>query len=412
MKKKYLTVALLSSLLFKAKAQEDSSYQKRLVSQTDVELVYSHYLQDGHNSAVTGGKGTEKLTVFSPSVRINHSFKEFNSLHFVGGVDAITSASTDKIDFIVSSASKKDARSYATLTYDRKLGKQDLTIGAGSGFSIESDYFSIPVIFSAEYTEPSKLRTYSINFQANFDDLRWGRINPDYERPVKLIYPVELRDTVWFDHYRRQSYNLKLGFTQVINKRLVAGVFPEPAYQKGLLSTPFHRVYFKDAKLRVENLPGERLKLPVNLRLNYFLGNRTILKGNYGYYWDSFGIQANSIEFEAAVKPSEKWTFTPFFRFYNQSASQYFKPYKQHLRAEKFYTSDYDLSHFQSYKSGVNLRYVPSKIVFKRTIFSEVNLRYSYFYRSNGLNAHIVTFAIRFDGEKYAGSGQNPKAEK
>jgi hypothetical protein len=405
MKKRYLTVALLCTMLFRAKGQTaaDSTqvYEKKLVSKTDVELVYSHYLQDGHNSAVTGGRGTEKLTVYSPSVRIGHTFKEYNTLRFVGGVDAITSASTDRIDFIMSSASRKDARSYGTLNYERRSRKRDLVVGLGSGFSIESDYFSIPVIFTVEYTEPSRQRSYGIGFQANFDDLRWGRINPDYRRPVKLIYPSELRDTIWFDHYRRQSYNLKLSFTQVINRRLVLGIFPEPAYQKGLLSTPFHRVFFRDAKTRVEKLPGERLKLPVGLRANYFLGDIIILKSSYGFYWDNFGIQGNSLELEAAFKTSPKWTLTPGFRFYTQSSSKYFAAYKQHLGTEIFYTSDYDLSAFRSYKAGINLRYIPSVIIFRNTILSETNLRYSYFYRSNGLAAHIITFSMRFDSEKY-----------
>jgi len=406
MKKKYLTAALLCATLFQARAQSelDSSniFQKKLVSKTDVELVYSHYIQDGNNSAVTGGKGTEKLTVYSPSFKVGHTFKDYNTLRLVAGIDAITSASTDRIDNVMSSASRKDARSYGTLNYERKLRKRDLSVGIGSGMSIESDYLSIPVIFSVEYTEPSRLRTYGLGFQANFDDLRWGRINEDYKRPVRLIYPAELRDTVWFSYYRRQSYNLKLSFTQVINRRLVVGIFPEPAYQKGLLSTPFHRVYFRDTKVRVENLPGERFKLPVGLRMNYFLGNRTVLKFNYGYYWDSFGILGNSVELEAAIKASPKWTWSPGFRFYSQSASRYFRAYKQHLSSEVFYTSDYDLSAFQSYKTSLNLRYVPSKLILRNTFLTEANLRYSYFYRSNGLLAHIITFSIRFDSERYS----------
>ncbi|TDE12534.1 DUF3570 domain-containing protein [Dyadobacter psychrotolerans] len=401
MNKRYLVVGLLSLMLFKAKAQkEDSLYQKRTVSQTDIELVYSHYIQDGNNSAVTGGRGTEKLTVYSPSARITHTFKDYNTFRFVGGADAVTSASTDKIDAVKSSASRKDLRSYATLGFERKLKRKDLTVGIGSGFSLESDYFSIPVLLSSEYTTPSRQRTFNLGFQAYFDDLRWGRINEDYYRPVKLIYPAELRDTAWFNNYRRTSYNLKLGFTQVINRRLVAGIFPEIAYQKGLLSTPFHRVYFQDVKQRVEKLPEKRYKVPVSLRVNYFAGKRTVLKLNYGHYWDSFGIRANSAELEAAVKTSPQYTFSPFFRIYNQSAARYFLPYKKHISSETFYTSDYDLSAFTSYKGGMNMRFVPHMNRVRKLSFDEINLRYSYFYRSNGLNAHILTLSIRFNYKK------------
>ena len=402
MKKKYLAIGLLCALCFKAKGQnKDSLYQKKLISKTDIELVYAQYLQDGNNSAVTGGKGTEKLTVYSPSVKISHTFRDFNTLRFNGGVDAVTSASTDKIDFVVSSASKKDYRTYATLVYERKLKRKEVVIGAGSGFSIESDYFSVPILLSAEYTTPSKLTTYTIGLQAYFDDLRWGRINPDYWRPVKLIYPVELRDTVWFDNYRRTSYNLKFGLTQVINRRLVAGIFPEITYQKGLLSTPFHRVYFKDSTLKVEKLPAQRYKIPISLKLNYFLGSRTILRFNYGFYRDNFGIRANSIELEAAIKAASQWTFTPFLRIYHQSASRYFNGYREHLLTQEFYTSDYDLSGFTSYKTGMNFRYLPAKLLTKKISFDELNLRYSYFYRSNGLNAHMITLAARFYKEKF-----------
>lgn len=405
MKKHFLTAGLLCVMLFRAKAQTlpavQQGYDKKPVSKSDVELVYSHYMQQGNNSAVTGGIGTEELTVYSPSFKIGHSFKEYNTFRLQAGVDVITSASTDKIDAVVSSASRKDARFYGTLNYERKLKKKDIILGIGSGASIESDYFSVPMMATAEYTEPSKQRTYGVGFQANFDDLRWGRVNPDYWRPVKLIYPSELRDTAWFDHFRRQSYNLKLSFTQVINRRLVLGIFPEPAYQRGLLSTPFHRVYFKNAKTRVEKLPDERLKIPVGVRANYFLGSMTILKFNYGYYWDNFGIHANSFELETALKTSLKWTFSPGFRFYTQSAARYFKAFKQHTASEAFYTSDYDLSAFQSYKVGINARYMPSARVFRNTFLSETNFRYSFFFRSNGLKAHIITCAFRFDREKY-----------
>lgn len=401
MKRKILLAGLLSAFLLKTKAQHaDSAYQKSTLSKTEVELVYNHYIQDGHNSAVTGGIGTEKLTVYSPSVRIAQTFREYNALRFVGGVDIISSASVDNIDFVKSSASSRDARSYGYLNYQRQLKRKDLKLGIGSGFSIESDYMSIPALASVEYANPARTRTYSFDFQAYYDDLRWGRLNPDHHRPVRLIYPVELRNKKWFDTYRRDSYNFKFGFTQIINPRLVLGIFPEFSYQKGLLATPFHRVYFKNDALKVENLPGERYKFPLSIRLNYFMASRTILKLNYGFYYDSFDILGNSLELEAAIKASPQWTVSPFFRYYNQSGSEYFKPYKQHDITAEFYTSDYDLASFQSYKAGINLRYLPSAYLTKRISFDELNLRYGFYHRSNGLNAHMVTLAVKFVREK------------
>src|SRR5438105_46380 len=108
--KAYLTIGMLA-LMMRAKAQEqDSTYQKKQLSETDVQLVFSYYDQDGNNSAVTGGVGTEKLTVYAPGVNIKHTFNTYNTISLNTGVDVISSASTDNIDFIVSSASVLDTR--------------------------------------------------------------------------------------------------------------------------------------------------------------------------------------------------------------------------------------------------------------------------------------------------------------
>jgi len=45
--------------------------------------------------------------------------------------------------------------------------------------------------------------------------------------------------------------------------------------QTGLLSAPYHRVYFKDEELpRVERLPGNKYRFPFAIRWHYFLGDR------------------------------------------------------------------------------------------------------------------------------------------
>ena len=57
-------------------AQEDP-YKKKTIAATDLEVFYSFYNQDGNNSAVTGGIGTEKLHInnvgVNPGVTIDTS---------------------------------------------------------------------------------------------------------------------------------------------------------------------------------------------------------------------------------------------------------------------------------------------------------------------------------------------------
>jgi hypothetical protein len=47
----------------------------------------------------------------------------------------------------------------------------------------------------------------------------------------------------------------------------------------------------------------------------------------------------------------------PSYRFYNQTAADYFKPYESALSADEFYTSDYDLSEYSAYQIGFGLSY-------------------------------------------------------
>lgn len=384
------------ALALKGKPQaSDSTFQKRNLSKTDIEVVFSHYNQDGSHSAVTGGTGTEELQVYAPG--FNLGFRSAKSTFTLSaGGDVISSASTDRIDSIVSSASLHDLRTHANISYSRQVGQSGLVLGGGTGFSIESDYLSIPVQLFANYAEPGGMRTYSLALSAFFDDLRWGRLNPDYRRPVTLIYPAELRYQEWYDTHNRFSFNVKPGFSQVINKRLIMALYPEFIYQHGLLATPFHRVYFTDESLKVENLPKDRFRFPLSLAANYFAGSRTILKPAMGYYSDNFGIRAGYIELEGILKLSSKMALSAFLKAYSQSSSSYFNPYQVHDPLSVFYSSDYDLSQFQSLKTGLSIRWAPYRYISKRSLFDELNFRYAFFMRSDQLRAHMFTISFGF----------------
>ena len=394
MKIKYLTIALLALQLTTRAQQPDTTFKKRIVPKTQIEAIIGTYTQDGNHSAVTGGIGTEALVVIAPSLRIAHHWRGYNTIHYHGGADFITSASTDNIDHILSSASRKDTRGYSDLSYTRTLHKTDLAMTIGTGFSIESDYFSVPASLSLSYSEPNKMRSYDLSLQVYIDDLRWGRLNPGYFRAVKLIYPEELRFKEWFTITHRYSYNIKGSFTQVLNRRMTLTFMPEFAVQQGLLSTPFHRVYFTDGTEKVENLPLQRIKVPLAVRWHYFVGQRTILKAQYSFYWDDFGITSHAMEAEAAIKIAPVFTLSPFFRFYQQSGSRYFRPFGLHAPSSVFYTSDYDLSTMLSYKAGLGLRYAPYHYIGKRFQVEALQLRYAFYAQSTGLLGHVVSLVI------------------
>lgn len=391
MKKRYLVLGLITTA-FTTFGQ--ANYAKKKLSHNDVEMVFSYYTQNNNHSAVTGGIGTEDLQVYVSHFSVNNIKDSVRTVHFDMGFDVISSASTDNIDFVVSSASKVDIRGYTSLGYSKMMQDKKTTWGTNSSFSIESDYLSLGQALTLNHVGDS--REWSAGLQTYFDDLRWGRYQGNGTR--QLVYPVELRSTNWFENYRRNSYNLVLGLLQTINQRMALGIYPGVTYQSGLLSTPFHRIYFTDNSKRVERLPSGRLKLPLGIQLNTFLGSRWMMRTYYRYYWDDFGINAHTISVEAPVKISSVFTLTPFVRLYTQTKADFFKPYAQHEISQEFYTSDYDLSQFHSTTVGLGARYAPYSNN-GRTTFKGVELRFAHYERSDGMIANTFTLYFNYDKE-------------
>jgi hypothetical protein len=358
----------------------------------EVDFLLSYYQQDGNHSPVTGGEGTEELKDYSSTMIINVPLDSTQSLILSANADFYTSASTDNIDTHVSSASRKDLRAYGTIGYSRKNLKRGETYGINIGFSSEYDYtsFSGGLQFSKQSRDGS--RELSINAQAYID--QWS-----------LYFPEELRGRISVPTKSRRSYNLQMSLSQVINSRLKMAISGGLIYMEGLLSTPFHRVYFADNQgLDIERLPDTRMKIPMSFRLNYFPNDKFVLRSYYRFYFDDYDIQAHTAMLEIPWKISEAWTLSPFYRYHTQTGSKYFAGQAEHQVTSEFYSSDYDLSALNSHKAGLDLNFSPSfglsnkKLPFtnKNLSFKSINLRSAYYTRSTDLNAFVVSLGLSF----------------
>ena len=397
MKKIVITVAALVMCLNVAKAQNDSTSNRKLKID-EVNFITSYYHQDGNNSAVTGGIGSEKLDDFGNSIDLQLSrFDKKNNKHTFGvelGIDVYSSASSDKIDpTTISSASSKDVRISPSLNYLKENAKNNTALGGGVSFSQEFDYTSIGANVLFAKTTKDKNREFSAKASVFLDT--WS-----------VILPVELRNIETDFKYKqgdnapRNSYNLALGLSQVVNQRLQVSILTDIGYQTGLLGTAYQRVYFGDNGNNAysEKLPDNRFKLPVGLRANYFLGDKFILRSFYRFYIDSWNLTAHTAELEIPYKITPFVSIAPFYRFYSQSGVDYFKPYKEHLLSDnsEFYTSDYDLSKFTSHLFGLNFRMVSANGLMGVKKLNVVELRYSYYNRSTDLTSHLITLALKF----------------
>ncbi len=381
---------------------EDEQVEKKQASdwyeenEVDINILFNYYDQDGDHAAVTGGIGTEELQSGAMKIIVNIPLDTVSILNIATYANVYSSASTDNIDTNVSSASKEDLRVQVDLGYTKKIGnRQSYTLKASG--STESDYVSKSIGGSWSMDSKDGNKQLELNAQAFFDN--WVP-----------IFPEELRGTAitLIPTTKRKSYNLGLNFSQVINKKLQVLLAAEIVYQKGLLSTPFHRVYFESEPLpRIEKLPSTKLKFPFGFRVNYFLNNYIILRSYYRYYVDNFGVKAHTASIEVPIKFSSFFSVYPFYRGHVQTASDYFLSHKKHVLSENFYTSDYDLSAFVSYKIGLGIRYKPVwgigrfRVLSKKkiTLFKGIDLRIAKYSRSDGLDAYMISTNFAFTME-------------
>ena len=423
--KKLLQFILFFTIL-SAFSQEDTAYKKKVLESAEIELLFSLYSQDGQNAAVTGGEGTEELTDATSSIVVKIPLNPDDVLTVDVGISAYTSASSSNVNpfdgnpanaaspFNASSgASKQDVLIHFNPSYQHSSEDRNKIYSAQAYISSEYDYFSIG--FGGGYTRllNEKNTEISANVQVYLDS--W--------RPQ---YPIELRNgfadnrivgsgsynpsfTV-FDKENRNSYTLSLGISQILSKRMQGSLFMDLVSQKGLLSAPHQRVYFgdvndffiEDFQLAddVEQLPESRFKIPIGGRLNYYLNDRMVLRSYYRFYSDDWGLSSHTASIEVPIKLTDAFTVYPTYRYYTQTASDYFYKKEAALSTAGFYTSDYDLSAYSAHQYGMGIRY--KDIFTKAKIFKfglkAVDLRFNAYDRSDGLNAFIVTVGTTFVG--------------
>ncbi|MDL5513345.1 DUF3570 domain-containing protein [Arenibacter sp. M-2] len=400
----------------------NQEYVKKVLETPEVELLYSYYSQDGNNAAVTGGEGTEKLTDMTPTIIVSIPLGEDNVLTLDAGISAYTSASSSNINpfdgnktaspWVESSgASKSDALTYFHPTFTHSSKNRNNILSGNIAISAEYDYFSVG--FGGGYTHLMNEKNTELGISAQV-----------YLDTYKPQYPIELREGFFddrisgtgtysplfneFNHLNRNSYSLSLNFSQIITKRFQASLSLDFVLQDGLLSTPHQRVYLQDRNNffienfqladNVELLPTSRFKLPIGGRLSYYLNDLMSLRAYFRYYYDDWGVSAYTASLEIPIKISEKFTVFPMYRYYTQTASDYFYPKETALSTYEYYTSDYDLSEFNSNQYGFGITY---KDIFTQSKvwkfgLKSISFRFNQYERTTGLSASIFELGAKF----------------
>lgn len=427
-----LVAASLLFFVFAGYGQDTTQvYKKRVLEYTEVDFLSSYYSQDGNNAAVSGGRGNEELTDFTATYVISIPLNDDDILSIDAGISAYTSASTSNInpwdgdgagDAFVASSGESTSDSWKNITgsYSHSSDDRNEIWSAKLSLSKEYDYFSFGV--GGGYTKLFNEKNTELSVNANIYLDSWT-----------LLYPVELSapgpdedddfditqftitgNTAYNPAFTpigsegRNSYSVGFGFSQILTKKMQGSLALDFVQQEGLLSTPFQRVYFGDVEDSfiqnfhladdIERLPDTRFKVAVGGRLNYYINQTFVLRTYYRYYTDDWGISSNTVNVELPIKLLDKFTVYPSYRYYDQTAADYFAGYEQHLSTEEFYTSDYDLSDYSANQFGFGITY--TDIFTERRVFKfglkSIDLKYNTYKRDSGLNANIISVAFKF----------------
>ncbi len=431
-----LALVMTSPLLMVSQEQTKDStqvYKKRVLETTEIDFLSSYYSQDGDNAAVSGGIGTEELTDVTATFVVSIPMNDDDVLTIDAGVSAYTSASSSNIGpfdgsgpadpFVASSgASGSDLWANLTGAYSHSSDDRNDIWSAKVSVSSEYDYFSLG--FGGSYTKLFNEKNTEVSVNANIYVDTWNAIYPTELRPFAeggsgLNSQLFNQNTITgntnynpmfseFESEGRNSYSLGLGFSQILHKNVQGSLALDLIQQQGLLSTPFQRVYFADVADSfidnfqladaVEQLPDTRFKVAIGGRLNWYLNERLTLRTYYRYYFDDWGINSHTASIEVPVKLSDKFTVYPSYRFYNQTAADYFAPANQNLSTAPFYTSDYDLSEYSANQYGFGVSY--TDIFAKAHLWSfglkSIDLKFYQYDRDTTFNFRIITAGFKF----------------
>lgn len=464
-----LSLVLLESILVETHAQE-SSYKKRVLESAEVKLLSSYYEQDGKNAATTGGIGSEEITNGTGTIIISIPISVDEVITVDAGISAYTSASSSNTDpfdlpsgasqvgnggdnsqevvvndadpFQASSgASYKDVWRSFGLTYAHSSDDRNHLVSFNANYSEEYDYRSFGLggsysaLFNQKNTELSIKASmylddwtiiYPIEFTA-FEKANLASGHEPHHAPLFDYLNITQRrryqpkfDNNELNNTNRNSFAAGITGSQILSETVQGSLTADVIFQDGLLSTPFHRVYFKDKepvyanpknrpatsreaqKFRladdIERLPGHRLKFALGARLNWYLNEYVVLRNFYRYYHDDWEVISHTLLLELPLKLFEKFTFYPSYRFYHQTAAAYFRAFNTALSREIYYSSDYDLSEFSANQFGFGFSYtdVFAENKLWRFGIKSIDIKAYKYDRNTSFGSYIISAGVKF----------------
>jgi hypothetical protein len=278
------------------------------------------------------------VTIHGPSVLVRKKMAEKYSVSANYYMDLVTSAS---IDVEVSGASEyKEERKQYSLGFDYLRGKTTYSLGYTN--SQENDYEAQTASFNISQDLFGDLTTISMGFSKG-DDIVRNSSDPLFEEEID-----------------RWSY--RVGVTQILTKTLITTFNYEVITDEGYLNNPYRSFrYLNPANdqlfaLAQEIYPRTRTSNAAAINAKYFLPYRAALSGGYRFFTDTWGIRAHTYEV-GYTHPRGPWTFDFAYRYYTQTAADFYSDLFERRDQQNFMARDKELATFTSHRIRLGATY-------------------------------------------------------
>ncbi|GAB1269630.1 hypothetical protein NBRC116493_28830 [Aurantivibrio infirmus] len=335
--------ALLAILAVSAIFHSNLSFSA-VLPEDRVDVLYHAY--DGGGADISG-----------PSVLVRKSFADTISIYGNYYVDMVTSASIDVV--FAGASTYTEERTEYSVGFDYLYDKTIMSLSYSN--SSESDYDAETIGFGISQDFFGDLTNISLGFSYGSDIVgRNGTVNP-----------VDGSNKVGEAEHRRYS----LGISQIVTKNLLVALNFETVIDEGFLNNPYRSIRHldpttvdpNDTVLEPELYPETRNSDAFSIKALYYLPYRASIRGEYRTFGDSWGINADSLEFRY-THPIEAWNviLEGKLRFYKQNQADFYSdlfPFANGNGVE-FRARDKEMSDFGTTTFGLGASYeIPPGII-------------------------------------------------
>lgn len=304
-----------------------------------IDILYHGY--DGGGAEIQG-----------PSILVRKNIGTSVSVSANYYIDMVTSAS---IDVEATASPYTEERKEQAYTAQYMVDRS--TMNASYTRSKENDYDATTYSFGVDQSFFGDLTT--LGFGVSFgEDIVGQNTDPNYRRDLQ-----------------RRKYSISA--SQIVTKNMLTSVSYDSATdqclnitdQQSCLNNPYRSVRYLDSTTggylyQSEFYPHTRTSDAFGIRAIYHLPWRASVRGEYRTFADNWGVEAENYELRYVHVYKDNWTIEGKFRWYEQTAADFYSDLFPYRDAQNYLARDKELSPFTSIVIGMGVTYkLPKGII-------------------------------------------------